>query len=657
MNVGPFPQAYSYQWLFDKTNLPDRSEYSGTNSNVLTINPATEMDAGSYSVIVSNGFNSVNYGAKTSAVVRLTIVPDLTKPTITITNPVANVRTNVLVINGMASDNAQVTNVMYWITNINAGLIPVTNVLSGYATLTTNGNTNFNSGPNKMLWSITNPPLPGTNILAVQSVDYSSNVSPVVTRRFFYQAPSLLTLSISNNGGSGTLTGHSFIHGDTAPSNQASLNIGEGYSIVAAPTSASLLGNWTNTSASGTNVMIAITNGNTLHFIMESNTTIQASFVSNLFLGVLGAYNGLFYVPPEFVSNQFVTNPVVGTNGMTNLVVTTNSIYTNEVEFQSAGMLNNLVLGRQGNFSGKLLLAGGSYTLSGTFDSFGHFTNHVVARSAALGGPLIIDMNLNTNGVGLITGTVSNAAWPTNADLWAELAAARTSSTTNYTMLMLPPTNELANMMSPPGYSYALIADHGGLVTLSGGLADGTTFSQTVPASPSNDVPVYVSLYGKTGFLSGWLNLTNLDNSSILDGLTWIKGTPTHASLLFPNGFTNRLLTEGSTWVNPASITLVQPITLAISSASLDLNYTVVVADNNKLVNASNTAPNSLTGTINLNTGLLQITFGNGNGNSTTRAYGAMLQSTTNAGGYFVTKTNAGSIILGSTNLPPIDFF
>jgi hypothetical protein len=656
VNVGVYPQGYFYQWLLDGTNLPGRSEYSGTNGNVLTINPATDVDAGSYSVIVSNGFNSVDYGAVTSKVARLTIVPDTKRPTITMTSPLANSRTNTpntLAIGGTATDNAQVTNVMYWFTNFNAGLNPATNVQFGYATLTTNGSTNLNAPSITKLWSITNPPWPGTNILAVQSVDFSSNVSAVLSRRFFYQVPTNLSLTILSNGGGGALSGRAFIKSDTAPSNGASLNIGEGYSIVAAPDPDSLLGRWTITNISGTNVAVTVTNGNTLKFIMESNTAIQALFVSNIFLGpgLHGAFNGLFYVLPEFVTNELVTNPVVGTNGSTNEVVTTNSIYTNEVAFESAGMLDNLVVGKQGAFSGKLLLAGGSYSLSGSFDAFGHVTNHSVARSAALGGPLIIDMDLDTNGAGIITGTVSNAAWPTNAYLWAGLAAV-TLGTTNYTLLMAPPASAPTNMAIPTGYGYASLVDHGGTVTLGGGLADGTTFSQSVPASPSNNVPVYVSLYSKTGFLFGWLNLTNLDNTNAPYDLMWIKGTPAHPTLLFPDGFTNLLATTGSTWTNPGVITLSSNNTLAISNANLDLDYTVAIDEPDNLVNATDTPTNSLTGTINLKTGLLQVTFGNGDGRATTKGYGAMLQDTTNAGGYFVTKTNAGSIILNGSGQP-----
>jgi hypothetical protein len=343
-------------------------------------------------------------------------------------------------------------------------------------------------------------------------------------------------------------------------------------------------------------------------------------------------------VPPQFVSNVIVTNPSPMTN----------AVYTNEIAFQSSGMLNNLVVSGQGTFSGKLLLAGGAYGLSGTFNAFGQATNSV-ARPADLGGPLILDLNADTNGAGIITGTVSNAAWPSNADLWASLAAV-TPGISNYTVLMASPTNAPTNGSIPPGEGYALIADHGGPVILSGGLADGTAFTQTVPLSPSNAAPVYISLYEKTGFLFGWLSLTNLNNTNPPGTLMWIKGIPPHPSSLFPDGFTNLLLTAGSSWTNPGVITLPSSNTLAISNASLDLNYTVAVKNNNELYNPSGTPTNSLIGTINLKTGFLQILFGNGDRRATTRGYGAMLQNTNYAGGYFVTKTNAGSIIFDDAN-------
>jgi hypothetical protein len=631
------PLNYYYVWHYNGSNLPPNPEYSGTNSNVLTINPATTNDAGLYSVTVSN-----HYGTKTSVKVKLTIVADHTPPTIVIQGPANNARTNSLNIHGTATDNAQVTNVLYWITNINAGLSPATNVISGSATLSTNGVTNT-SHSSETPWSINAHVMPGTNILVVQAVDYSSNVSTLATRRFFYEVPAQLHLNTFTNGGSGTFVGHAYFKGDIAPSNNAMLNIGEGYSVQAIPTPTSFLALWTN--FSGTNTYV--TNGNTIRFLMQSNTVINALFVSNIFVGIHGTYNGLFYELPQFLSNSVTSNNVVGTNGMTNVVFTTNAVYTNEVAVQSAGMVAGLSLSKVGTYSGRLLLAGNGYGFGGTFDALGRATN-VIKRSDSAGGNVILVLDADTNGNGIVTGTVTNASWATNASLWAHLSVA-TPGTTNYTLLLAPATNLPATI--PGGYGYGLIANHGGTVSITGGLADGTTYSETVPNSISNIVPVYASLYQKTGFLFGWLNLTNLGTNAS-DELVWIKGTLPNPTALFPAGFTNDVLIIGSLWTNPGAITLDSTSELSVSNSDLDLTFPVAVKNNNVLYNPAASPTNSLTGTINPHTGQLQVTFGDGDGRQTLRGYGAMLQNLGSGAGYFTTKTNAGSMTLEPTNAP-----
>jgi ATP:corrinoid adenosyltransferase len=55
---------------------------------------------------------------------------------------------------------------------------------------------------------------------------------------------------------------------------------------------------------------------------------------------------------------------------------------------------------------------------------------------------------------------------------------------------------------------------------------------------------------------------------------------------------------------------------------------------------------NSLTGSINPKTGLLTVKFGNGAGKATTAATGAVRQNLNEAAGFFLGKTNAGSIFL-----------
>jgi hypothetical protein len=72
----------------------------------------------------------------------------------------------------------------------------------------------------------------------------------------------------------------------------------------------------------------------------------------------------------------------------------------------------------------------------------------------------------------------------------------------------------------------------------------------------------------------------------------------------------------------------------------------VAVLGNNSLTKLGGTPPNSLTGSIVPATGWLKLSFGNGNGATTLQGIGAVLQDQKIAGGYFLTTTNAGAIIL-----------
>jgi hypothetical protein len=152
------------------------------------------------------------------------------------------------------------------------------------------------------------------------------------------------------------------------------------------------------------------------------------------------------------------------------------------------------------------------------------------------------------------------------------------------------------------------------------------------------DVPVFENLYSDTGLLLGWLTFTNGTVQANMP-LAWIK--PVSHSGLYPSGFTNLLIVVASGWTNPPPKDVLSDGTLMISD--IDLAFTVSIS-NNEVIKESGTPTNSLAGAINPKTGLMTITFGNGDGKATTKGYGAVLQDSTNAGGYYLTKTNAGGI-------------
>jgi uncharacterized repeat protein (TIGR03803 family) len=575
------------QWLKNQTNLlRDGGDISGSATGALVVGPLQAADAGSYALIVTN-----NFGAATSSVTILTVTPDTTPPAVAIVSPAANARTNSHVFNGTASDNARVTNVVWWLTNLNAGP-----VLSNTATLTRGGSN----------WSFAVTPFPGTNVLAVQSVDSAGLKSKTASQTFFYKVTNSLSV-LAGGDGIGSFSGTAPVKNDAAPANNAALNVGEGYSIQAVAGKNSLFSNWV-----GSSVLGAFTNtGAAFSFVMQSNMVLTANFASNFFLAAHGTYNGLFY-------------------------------NTNAVAAESSGMLQGLLLGTNGVFSGQLLKAGTTYPLAGGFDVSGRFSTNIGPASAS-GGVLKINLAVN-RAARQIVGTVSNTQW--NATLTAEMAGTSLPSA-EYTLLFAPSSNAPAN--TPPGDGYALATNHAGTVTFSGQLADGTAITPSAAESQNGDVPVYASLYGNTGLLLGWINLTNLEAAPPGNALAWIKKA-SRATLLYTNGFTNLLAGQGALWTNPPAktpaIVLPKGQLVIASNANSILAFNVSVSNNNTLAKLAGSPTNLLTGSIAPQTGLLTLAFGNGSGKATTPGYVALLQTQTNGGGFFLGTTNAGFISL-----------
>jgi hypothetical protein len=657
------PAPLGYQWQFNGTNLIEGGRITGAWSNILTINPVSIADTGSYSVLVgastlSNLFVSSQTNILTVFVpVTIQVEPPRTvkpapgKPlnlSVTATGaapltfqwflnqtiplsdgPEITGSTNAtLTIYPLAPDNAgnysvvvsnpygSVTSslvtlsiplptltILPTLLNVAAPTLMVQGTAAGEFGVTNiqyqlNGGA-WNSADisNQTNWSAPLVLQAGTNIFSAYSVDLIGQPSHTNRVTIFYVTNSTLTLTTS---GFGKIT--SAFTGDN-------LVVGRNYTVTAAPNPGNLFSNWTGA--------ITATN-NPLTFLLESNTALQANFVANFFLPAAGIYNGLFSS-------------------------------ANGVAEESAGMLYNLVLNTNGAYSGKLFLAGTSYTLAGNFDILGHAAAGV-GPAGAPGGPLQVDLTLDNAQAGQIAGTVSNTLW--TANLRAGLAVSSLPPA-QYTLLFSPPANPAAS--TPPGTGYALVTNHAGTVALSGALADGTTYGQTVSVTADGDVPIYASLYQNTGLLLGWINLNNLAGSPSTNFLTWIK-KPSRAAALYSGGFTNVLPVQGAPWAIPPANTPAIPFNnglLVISNSGLSLIFNVALSNNNALAKLGGQPANSLTGSINPKTGLLSVTFGNGNGQAATTGAGAVLQTSDSAAGFFVTTAGAGLISL-QTNLSAV---
>jgi hypothetical protein len=556
--------------------------FSGATTSRLTVVIGGIHDAGSYSVIVSNAIGSV-----TSEVATLTIPA----PTITIKTPVSTTTNSPLTVQGTASDKYGLSGVKWQVNG--GGWLP-----AGQSNQWTN-------------WYATVPLTAGSNIFEAYSVDLIGNHSTTNSVTVFYSTDSALKLL--TNGPGTNKPGFANKPVTNLPTGllYSNLVVGRTYTVTAAPNPGFLFSNWTGSFSTNT---LTLTN-NPLTFLMESNLTLTANFVTNFFLPVAGTYNGLFSA-------------------------------TNGVAEETAGMIYNLALKTNGAYSGKLFIAGTNYPLAGGFNLSGAAAS-AVGPSNAAGGQLQVELSLESAPARRITGTVSNASF--TANIIAEASNALPSA--EYTMLL---TNAATN--TPPGEGYALVTNNAGSFTFSGALADGTRFNQTVPASQTEDIPVYASLYGNTGLLLGWVNLTNSEAGLAGNGLTWIR-TASNSAPAYPGGFTNTLLVQSSPWTNewtnlPSRTNSLWPTNLVVSVSGVfvgpALEFTNVALATNNTFRGTNT-PNSLYGWITNKTGLVVLTFVNGNDTSTT-GVGVVLQNTGVGGGFFTNSTGAFS--LTTSNAP-----
>ncbi len=387
------------------------------------------------------------------------------------------------------------------------------------------------------------------------------------------------------------------------------LTPGNKYTVTAVPHLKNVFVFWTG---GATQPYTVLSTSASYAFTMEANMVLAANFTTNPFAAASGTYNGLFST-------------------------------TNGVSEDTAGMLKNLTVSQKASYSGTILFNGGSQSISGSFNAAGLTTNKI-SRSAHEGGPVRVELALDLiDTPSMVTGTVSGTNISgTNEVVWAAnltaYLASNGLSAAQYTMLIQPDANNAPPTSSPGGDGYLLITNHLGTAKITGALADGTTLSQATPVSEGSYVAIYANLYAGKGLLLGWISLDI--NNPAGNNLTWIHPPATKG--LYPGGFTNVLLynqIQLSQWTNPpAALDLLTDLALLPAiNATNDVTNNAVTTSATGQVTAT-----SVSGSIDLKTGLLKVTIGSGASKLT--GYGAvLLDSTTgdatNGGGYFLSGT------------------
>jgi hypothetical protein len=412
----------------------------------------------------------------------------------------------------------------------------------------------------------------------------------------------IATLSVTTIGG-----------GTVRPNdNGESLQVGEKFKVTAVPEAGSIFVNWV---AGGSENFVS--NNPVLNFTMQSNLTLTANFVTNIFLAAHGSYNGLF-APAGAPREQ--TN-----SGAMSFTVT------------STGVL-----------SGKLTIGTNTPSLSGQFNAAGAATI-TTPRKGLTTLTTILQLDLADQSV---QGTVSDGSFV--AMLAGDQAVfSATRKAINYEgqyTLIIPGTSEPT--VGPFGAGYETVSVvASGAITFSGSLADGTTVTpMTSIVSKDGSWPFYLSLYGGNGSLWSWNYFANGAIMSATNA-SWINATNTTKSALYRAGFTNQavsivgsaynstddpLLALTSGQVIFAGGNLLSPITNQFTLTSKNAFILTNALDTNKL-------------TLTINKGLIIGSFANpAEPKQTIKVNGVILQNQTNAQGYFLGTNQSGAFLLGN---------
>jgi len=450
-----------YKWFKAGAGaLTNGTRISGAATNAVKIKNLTASDEAGYYVVATNA-----YGAATSEVATLIVIETI-KPTIKIAFPAA--KGKVFSTNALARftawDNARVASVRYSVNNTNDWL-PATNA----------GATNWAGAiPAGLMLSATNRT---TNILYAKAVDTSTNESAIASNVFVFAPMQQLTLATNGVGSVSPWT------------NKAWLVLGDKYTNTAKGLRGNVFSNWTGGVESSTNV---------IKFVMASNFSLTANFVSNPFVAPAGNYSGVFY-PPD------------GEGGV-----------ADSIAAENAGLLN-LTLTTNGTFTGKLWRLGTNAAFSGQFDIA--FDTLSFSLKSNVTATLRLDPASR-----LLRGKVAGNNW--TSALTATRAAKTSTAPGKYTVLIVGGDNADA---APPGDG-ALIAVEAtnGALTATGSLADGTPVAFAANAHEYGAWPVYASIYGGKGVLVGWAQFaTNIAGSSV----AWVKPAGLAKQANYAEGF------------------------------------------------------------------------------------------------------------------------
>ncbi len=324
-----------------------------------------------------------------------------------------------------------------------------------------NNSGTFQTAVGTNLWSADITLAAGLNTVQVRSVDLAGNVSPIVTRFFTFVVDWPLVVQTEGQG-----TVKPDLNGQL-------LEIGKAYAIRSKPSPGNIFVRWIATQVNSNNVTTnAVQSSSVTSFIMQSNLMLTAEFTPNPFLQVHGSYTGLM-------------------------------LNSNAPAPESSGV-PSLQVADSGAFSGRIVIQGKRFSVSGQFDSAGNARFAIIRPGL---NPIAVSLNLDlTNGTDTIAGSATDGNWTAlllaNRNVFnAKSNPAPEAGVVQFVFVRADGSNQ------QEASGTAKISANGN-VAFSGALNDGRTFSFSSTLGKDESAPFYVSSTTGNEMLAGWIQFS-----------------------------------------------------------------------------------------------------------------------------------------------------
>jgi len=326
----------------------------------------------------------------------------------------------------------------------------------------------------------------GPNTIKVKAVDTSGNESAIATWTLTYIQSSQISVSINGSG---------FV----APNLDGRIiEIGQRCVMTAIPAAGYVFNGWTGDINSGSQALV---------FTMQQDLSLQANFIPNPFIPVMGLYNGLVTTDQPDIDHEGSFRATVTSSG---------------------AFIALLYLGRQ------------VFSVSGKFTGDGDYSTTI--NRAGISYQIILHLDVSQNS-DQMTGTINDGSVTAtiSSDRWTWNGRTNPAPAGRYTVLI--PGGDSPDQPQGPGYGTVTITTSG-TVSFTGRLSDGTSISRATYLAKDGSWPFFSWTSGFESAL-GQITVEDIPGSSDMDGeITWFRRQS--ASPIYRNGFTIQSSLVGS---------------------------------------------------------------------------------------------------------------